>query len=92
MKKLFIGQYRFCDFITMCGTFSAILGIILVLNGFTVAPFILLLACSIFDSIDGLFARKRKNTDFENEKEQIFASVFTDPFHGRIAADTIIFV
>ena len=29
MKKYFIGQYRFCDLITMCGTLSAVIGIIL---------------------------------------------------------------
>jgi CDP-diacylglycerol--serine O-phosphatidyltransferase len=66
MKKYFIGQYRFCDLITMCGTLSAIIGIILSLYGYEVVPFILLFVCSIFDSIDGLFARKRKNTEFES--------------------------
>lgn len=65
MKKLFIGQYRFCDFVTMCGTLSAVIGIILSINGCNTLPFILLFLCSIFDSIDGLFARKRKNTEFE---------------------------
>lgn len=65
MKKYFIGQYRFCDLITMCGTLSAITGIILSISGLEVAPFILLFLCSIFDSIDGLFARRRKNTEFE---------------------------
>lgn len=65
MKKYFIGQYRFCDLITMCGTLSAIIGIILSITGFEVTPFILLFICSIFDSIDGLFARRRKNTEFE---------------------------
>ena len=65
MKKYFIGQYRFCDLITMCGTLSAVIGIILSILEFEVTPFILLFLCSIFDSIDGLFARKRKNTEFE---------------------------
>ena len=65
MKKYFIGQYRFCDIITMCGTLSAIIGIILSIMGHEAVPFILLFLCSIFDSIDGLFARKRKNTEFE---------------------------
>lgn len=65
MKKVFIGQYRFCDIVTMCGTLSAIVGIILSIYGYEVVPFILLFICSIFDSIDGLFARKRKNTEFE---------------------------
>lgn len=65
MKKYFIGQYRFCDIITMCGTLSAVIGIILSICEFEVTPFILLFLCSIFDSIDGLFARKRKNTEFE---------------------------
>ena len=66
MKKYFIGQYRFCDLVTMCGTLSAVIGIILSICGYEVAPFILLFVCSIFESIDGLFARKRKNTEFES--------------------------
>ena len=65
-RKYFIGQYRFCDFITMCGTLSSVIGIVLSIYGYEVAPFILLFLCSIFDSIDGLFARKRKNTEFES--------------------------
>lgn len=65
MKKYFIGQYRFCDLVTMCGTLSAVIGIILAIYGYETLPFILLFLCSIFDSIDGLFARRRKNTDFE---------------------------
>lgn len=64
-KKYFIGQYRFCDIITMCGTLSAVIGIMLSIMEFEVTPFILLFLCSIFDSIDGLFARKRKNSEFE---------------------------
>ena len=65
-KKCFIGQYRFCDLITMCGTLSAVIGIILSILEFEITPFILLFLCSIFDSIDGLFARKRKNSEFES--------------------------
>lgn len=65
MKKLFIGQYRLCDLITMCSTLSATIGIILALNGHTSIPFLLLFICCICDSIDGLVARRRKNTTFE---------------------------
>ena len=65
MKKIIIGQYRLCDFITMSGTLCAIIGIILSIYNYEAIPFILLFLCSIFDSIAGLFARKRKNTDFE---------------------------
>ena len=66
MKKPFIGQYRFCDLITMCGTFSAIVGIfITVLHHFHLAM-VLMIICALCDSFDGFFARKRKNTEFES--------------------------
>ena len=92
-KKYFIGQYRFCDLITMCGTLSAILGIILSIAEFEVTPFILLFLCSIFDSIDGLFARKRKNTEFETtygvELDSLSDMISFGVFPAVLAINTI---
>ena len=65
MKK-FIGQYRFCDCLTMCGTLSAILGIILTLLGHDDGPIIFMIICALCDSFDGYFARKKENTKFES--------------------------
>lgn len=65
-KKLFIGQYRLCDLVTMTSTLSAIIGIILCFNGHTNIPFLLLVVSCICDSFDGLIARRRKNTEFES--------------------------
>lgn len=64
-KRLFIGQYRLCDLITMCSTLSATIGIILCLNGHTNLPFLLLAICCICDGFDGTVARLRKNSEFE---------------------------
>lgn len=64
-KKIIIGQYRLCDFLTMAGTLSAFIGIVLAINGYTTVPFILLLVCCLTDSFDGFLARLRKNTEFE---------------------------
>ena len=64
-KRIIIGQYRLCDFITMTSTLSAIVGIILALHGHTNIPFLLLFVSCICDGIDGLVARRRKNTEFE---------------------------
>ena len=66
MKKFFIGQYRFCDILTMCGTLSAILGIILVVLGHFNFAVVLMLICALCDSFDGYFARKHKNTEFQS--------------------------
>ena len=65
MKKLFIGQYRLCDLLTMTGTLSAAIGIVLAINDYFTIPFILLLVCCITDTFDGFVARMRKNTEFE---------------------------
>lgn len=65
MKKIFIGQYRLCDLLTMTGTLSAAIGIVLAINDYYVIPFILLLVCCITDTFDGFVARLRKNTEFE---------------------------
>ena len=64
-KKLFIGQFRLCDLITMCSTLSATIGIILCLNGHTNLPFLMLAISCICDGLDGTVARMRKNTKFE---------------------------
>ena len=64
-KRLFIGQYRLCDLITMCSTLSATIGIILCLHGHTNLPFLLLAICCLCDGLDGTAARLRKNTEFE---------------------------
>ena len=95
MKKLFIGQFRLCDIVTMCGTTSAIIGIILSINGYKMVPFILLFICSIFDSIDGLFARKRKNSEFEStygvELDSLSDMISFGVFPAVLAVNTICF-
>ena len=65
-KKFIIGQYRLCDLVTMCGTLSAIIGIILCFNGHTNLPFLMLFICCLCDTFDGIVARMRKNTEFES--------------------------
>ena len=65
MKK-FIGQYRFCDLITMCGTLSAVLGIVLSLFRHFHLSILLMIICALCDSFDGYFARKKKNTEFQS--------------------------
>ena len=64
-KKVIIGQYRLCDFVTMTGTLSAFVGIVLALQGYINTAFILLVICCITDCFDGFVARQRKNTEFE---------------------------
>lgn len=66
MKKRIIGQYRVCDIITMLGTLFAIIGIILSLKGHFHLATLLMIGCAICDSVDGYFARKRNNTEFES--------------------------
>ena len=65
MKK-FIGQYRFCDLITMCGTLSGILGIILAIMNHLNLSILLMLVCAFCDTFDGFFARKKENSFFES--------------------------
>lgn len=65
MKKPFIGQYRFCDILTMCGTLSALLGIYITIFHHYHLAIVLMIICALCDSFDGFFARKRKNTEFE---------------------------
>ena len=64
-KRIIIGQFRFCDFITMTSTLSAIIGIILCLHGHTNIPFLCLFISCLCDGLDGLAARRRKNSEFE---------------------------
>ena len=66
MKKPFIGQFRFCDLITMCGCLSATLGIFLTLFDHFHLAILLMIICALCDSFDGYFARKNKNTVFES--------------------------
>ncbi len=65
-KRLFIGQFRLCDLITMGSTLSATIGIILCLKGHTNLPFLLLAICCLCDGFDGTVARMRKNTEFQS--------------------------
>ena len=64
-KKAFIGQYRFCDLITMCSCLSAVVGIALSLFNHFHLAITLLIVCALCDSFDGFFARKKENTNFE---------------------------
>ena len=65
MKK-FIGQYRFCDLLTMCGCLAAILGVSLSLGEHYHFAIILMIICAFCDTFDGYFSRKRKNSEFES--------------------------
>ena len=67
MKKLKpIGVYRKCDWVTMTGTASSILGIILATNGKTMYAVFCLIFSAICDAFDGVVARKFKSLkDYE---------------------------
>lgn len=67
MKNKFIGYYRLCDFITMSGTVSSLIGIFLCFNNNINIAVICLLFSGICDAFDGIFARKRDNTNSEIE-------------------------
>lgn len=59
MKKI-IGFYRKCDLLTMTGTLSSFVGMILAINShFTLAAFCMLI-CGICDGFDGKLARSKK--------------------------------
>lgn len=58
MKK-FIGYYRSCDLLTMTGTFMALLGCILAINGSKLSPIFCLIASGICDAFDGKLARRK---------------------------------
>lgn len=67
MKKLKpIGIYRKCDWVTMTGTSSAILGIILASEGKTMYAVFCLIFSAICDAFDGVVARRFKSLkDYE---------------------------
>lgn len=65
MKK-FIGFYRDCDLLTMCGTFMALLGCILAINGSKVIPIFCLIISGICDAFDGKLARRRKSSKMQS--------------------------
>ena len=92
-KRVIIGQYRLCDFVTMTSTLSAIIGIILCLNGHTNIPFLLLFVSCICDTFDGFIARLRENTTFETsygvELDSLSDMVAFGVFPAVLAATTI---
>lgn len=65
MKK-FIGFYRDCDLLTMSGTFMALLGCILSINGSKVIPIFCLIIAGICDAFDGKLARRRKSSEMQS--------------------------
>lgn len=68
MRKIIIGIYRDCDFVTMLSSTFGIIGIICALNGYISVAVFLLIMSGICDSFDGVLARKRDNT----KKEMIY--------------------
>lgn len=61
-----IGVYRKCDWVTMIGTSSAIVGILLASNGKTMYAVFCLIFSAICDAFDGVVARKfRTLKDYE---------------------------
>lgn len=61
-----IGVYRKCDWVTMTGTSSAIVGILLASNGKTMYAVFCLIFSAICDAFDGVVARKfRSLKDYE---------------------------
>lgn len=65
MKKIIIGFYRSCDFVTMMSTISAIVGMILAFNHQITAAVSCLILSGICDAFDGVLARRRENTKDE---------------------------
>lgn len=59
MKKI-IGYYRKCDLLTMTGTLSSFIGLLMTLNGhYTITVFLLIIA-GLCDAFDGCLARSKK--------------------------------
>lgn len=79
MKKP-IGIYRKCDFVTMCGTCFAIVGIILAINKLSLYAIFCLIISAICDAFDGIVARKSKSL-----KEQIAYGVELDSLSDAIS-------
>lgn len=65
MKKIIIGIYRDCDFVTMLSSTFGIIGIICALNGYINFAIFSLIMSGICDSFDGILARKHNNTTKE---------------------------
>lgn len=65
MKKIIVGIYRDCDFVTMISSTFGIIGIIYALNGFINFAIFSLIMSGICDSFDGILARKHNNTKKE---------------------------
>lgn len=79
MKK-FIGFYRDCDLLTMLGTFMALLGIVLAINGHPLMPIFCLIVSGICDAFDGKLARRKEAT-----KEQSVYGVQLDSLSDLIS-------
>ena len=58
--RSFIGYYRDCDLLTMTGTFFALLGCLLAIDGYFLAPIFCLVLSGICDGFDGKLARRKK--------------------------------
>lgn len=68
MKKVIVGIYRNCDFVTMLSSVFGIIGIICAMNAHISLAIFSLIMSGICDSFDGVLARKRNNT----KKEMIY--------------------
>ena len=68
MKKVIIGIYRDCDFVTMISSLFGIVGIILALKGEIYLAIFSLIMSGICDSFDGVLARRHDNS----KKEMIY--------------------
>ena len=60
-----IGVYRKCDFVTLAGGASAVLGIILSIHGHPYFAILCLILAAICDGFDGVVARKHKSEKYE---------------------------
>ena len=63
MRKLVIGFYRKCDFLTMSSVAMAFFGIILAITGHFNLAVTLLMICGICDAFDGNLARRYKYSE-----------------------------
>ena len=62
MKKI-IGYYRKCDLLTMCGTASSLIGIMLLMSEHYTLSVLLMVISGICDAFDGTLARKGKYSE-----------------------------
>lgn len=62
MKKI-IGYYRRCDLLTMCGTASSLIGIMLLMSKHYTLSVLLMIISGICDAFDGTLARKGKYSE-----------------------------